>query len=272
MTENIKIGIIGCGVIGSHVALSAADIFPGKARVTALCDIESSKAETLAKKIRPQPEISPIDQLIDKSDIIVEAATGKVAREVSRKALRAGKKILIMSVGGLIEEFEQLKKIAQDTGGTLFIPSGALSGLDAVKAACQARVESVTITTRKAPRSIEGAPYIVENQIDLDKIKEPTVIFEGTALEAVKGFPKNINVAAALSLAGVGPARTRVRIECSPDYTTNSHEIEIIGEFGRAVCRTDNLPSPQNPKTSYLAVLSAVATLKAIISPAKVGT
>ncbi len=272
MAERYRIGIIGCGVIGSELALSAVRLFPDRITVAALCDIDRSKAEKLAKKIKPEPAISSIDRVIDACDIIVEAAVVEVAREVSEKALRAGKKAMIMSVGGLLEHMDKLVELAAHTGGVLSIPSGSIAGLDALKSACRGRVDSVTIITRKPPRSLKGAPYIVENEIDLDGITQATTVFEGTALEAVRGFPKNVNVAAALSLAGVGPEKTRVRIECSPEFTRNSHEIEIVGEFGRAVCRTENLPSPQNPRTSYLAVLSAIATLKDMLDPIKIGT
>jgi len=130
----------------------------------------------------------------------------------------------------------------------------------------------VVLTTSKPPAGLAGAPFVAENQIDLDEIKERTVLFEGTAQEAVKAFPANINVAASLSLAGIGPQRTQVRIIADPELSANVHQIEVIGKFGKLTTRTENLPSPSNPKTSYLAALSAVATLKSITEAAKIGT
>ena len=145
--------------------------------------------------------------------------------------------------------------------------------MDGVKSARIGEVSKVTLTTRKPPQGLKGAPYVVENNIDLDAIMEERVIFDGTAEEAVSGFPKNINVSAILSIAGVGPKKTLVRIITSPEYTVNSHEIEVEGAFGRLVSRTENVPFPDNPKTSFLAALSAVATLKQLLDESvKVGT
>ncbi|MFQ5952709.1 MAG: aspartate dehydrogenase domain-containing protein, partial [Candidatus Omnitrophota bacterium] len=136
----------------------------------------------------------------------------------------------------------------------------------------QAGIESVTITTRKPPKSIKGAPYLSENNIDVEGIKEETVIFEGNALDAIKGFPKNINVSALLSIAGIGPEKTRVKIVVSPEYTRNTHEIEVKSKAGTIKTRTENVPSPDNPKTSYLAALAAIASLRGYFDSIKIGT
>lgn len=129
-----------------------------------------------------------------------------------------------------------------------------------------------TITTRKAPRSIKGAPYLLENNIDVEKITRETLVFEGNALDAVKGFPKNINVSALLSISGIGPEKTKVRIIVSPKYTKNIHEIEVNGKAGTIRTRTENVPSPDNPKTSYLAVLAAIASLRGYFDSVRIGT
>ena len=134
------------------------------------------------------------------------------------------------------------------------------------------RIDSVKITTRKPPKSFEGAPYVAKNRIDLKNIKQETTLFEGTAKEAVHAFPQNINVASTLSLAGAGADKVRVKIVTSPDYSKNVHEVEIEGDFGRIFTRTENLPSKANPKTSYLASLSAIAALEGIVSNFRVGT
>jgi aspartate dehydrogenase len=147
-----------------------------------------------------------------------------------------------------------------------------LCGIDGLKSASVGRIDSVTFTTRKPPKGLDGAPYITKNNIELSSIKEETVIFEGTADDAVKGFPQNVNVAAILSLAGLGKANTRVRIVTSPDYTKNIHEVEIKGESGNITTRTENLPSKVNPKTSQLAVFSAIATLEGIVKNVRIGT
>jgi aspartate dehydrogenase len=129
------------------------------------------------------------------------------------------------------------------------------------------------LTSRKPPRGLKNAPYVIENRIDLDSITEERVLFEGTAEQAVSGFPKNINVSAVLSIAGVGPKNTTVKIIAAPGLAVNVHEIEVAGDFGKLITRTENVPFPENPKTSFLAALSAVATLKQLLDEAiKIGT
>ncbi len=157
-------------------------------------------------------------------------------------------------------------------GIPLYLPSGALAGLDGIKAAASGHLRSVTLTTRKPPRSLAGAPGILRRKIRLDKLRKPMVVFQGSARQAAKEFPQNINVAATLALAGVGAARTRVKIIADPGIRTNIHEVEAVGDFGRLTARTENRPSPANPKSSLLAVRSAVATLRQILNPLKVGT
>jgi len=179
--------------------------------------------------------------------------------------------IMIMSVGGVLGNEDLLKKLDK-SNIKVYMPSGALAGIDAIKAAGCAGISSVTLVTRKPPKGLEGAFYIEKNKIDLKKIKKETVVFSGNVNEAVKGFPKNINVSAILSLAGIGAKDTHIKIVVVPGSTTNSHEIIAQGVFGKIVTRTENVPSPTNPKTSYLASLSAIATLKGIVKNIKIGT
>jgi len=178
---------------------------------------------------------------------------------------------MIMSVGGLIES-EGLLEEARKKNIRVYFPSGAICGIDGLKAARLSRIDAVTLTTRKPPGGLEGAPYLKEKNIDIHSIKTEEVLFSGNPLEAVKGFPKNVNVASILSLAGIGAKKTKVRIVTSPEYTKNVHEIEITGDFGRITTKTENVPSDKNPKTSKLAILSAIATLKSIAESVRMGT
>ena len=264
-----KIGVVGCGTIGSQICLA---IDQGKiaAELVAVADMDGIKAQQIVGQLRNPCEILLIPELVRRADLIVEAANQSVVSSLVEMVLDQGKEILIMSVGGLLP-LDWVWDRLQDSGSRLYVPSGAIAGLDAVRAANMARIESVTLTTRKPPRGLKGAPYCVEKNINLDALDRETVIFEGSAQEAVRAFPKNINVAATLSLAGVGPERTRVRIVADPALKSNIHEIEIVGESGKIVTRTENVPSTFNPKTSYLAVLSAIAALQGITSPFKVG-
>ena len=178
---------------------------------------------------------------------------------------------MIMSVGGLIGATKVFDSAAKK-GCSVYIPSGAICGLDGIKAARCSSIKSAVLTTRKPPRALEGAPYILKKKINLSKLKKDTVIFDGTARQAAKAFPKNINVAASLSLAGIGFNRTKVRIIACPGLKKNSHCIEAKGSFGRIVTQTENVPSPGNPKTSFMAILSAIAALGGIINNSRVGT
>jgi len=251
-----KIGIIGCGTIGTGIAEFIQQSLRKKAKIAALCDVDIKKAQTLSKKIKPQPQLTNINNLIRKCDLIIEAASPKISGNIAQKAVLHKKEVLIMSTGGLLK-FKDIKSV--------YVPSGAVCGIDGIRAAAIGKIKTVTLTTRKPPKGLRGAPYLEKRKIDIDKIKKETVIYNGTADDAVKHFPKNINVAATLSLSGIGPSRTVVRIVTSPEYTTNSHEVEVVGEFGRLFTKTENVPSKQNPKTSQLAIYSALAKLKEVI-------
>lgn len=257
-----KIGIIGCGVIGTGIAEFIQGKLKGKARIVALCDIDPKKTQSLSKKIKPRPAITDMENLVKRSDLIVEAAGMKVSGLVAEKAVSQRKDALIMSTGGLLKKRSLIKK-ARLKGCSIYIPSGAVCGLDGLVSASIGKIKKVTLTTRKPPKGLKGAPYLKNKNIE--RIKKETVIYSGTAEEAVKYFPKNINVAATLSLSGIGPKRTKVRIVTSPKYTRNTHEVEVEGEFGRLFARTENVPSRENPKTSQLAIFSALAKLKEII-------
>lgn len=257
-----KIGIIGCGTIGTAVAEFIQKRLKARARIVALCDIDPKKAESLAGKIRPRPAVTAIDNLIKRSDLIVEAAGMKVSGLVAEKAVLHRKDALIMSTGGLLKKAGLIKK-ARRKGCNIYIPSGAICGLDGLNSASIGRIKKVTLTTRKPIRGLKGAPYFKNR--DIDKIKKETLVFSGNTEDAVRHFPKNINVAATLSLSGIGPRRTKVRIITSPRYTRNTHEVEVEGEFGRLFARTENVPSRENPKTSQLAIFSALAKLKEIV-------
>jgi aspartate dehydrogenase len=178
---------------------------------------------------------------------------------------------MILSVGGLLEH-EDWMELARQTGSRVYVPSGAIVGLDGVKGAAIGRITAITMTTRKPPQGLAGAPYVMAHEIALEALTEETVIFEGSAREACRGFPANVNISAALSLAGIGPERTRIRIIAVPGGTRNVHDIEVTGEFGRFSIHLENVPSETNPRTGKLSYLSALAMLKDLAHPLKVGT
>jgi len=268
-----RIGIVGCGTIGGFLAKKIDKELKTTAKLAGFCDLDEEKAKLLSKKLSKKIPVISLDKLIEKSDLIIEAASTKISAKVCKKTLENKKDIMIMSIGGLITSYKSLFELAKIKNAKIILPSGALCGLDGLKSAKSAKVKRVTLTTRKPPKGLTGAPYIEKNNIDLNAITEETVIFKGTAEDAVKAFPKNINVSALLSIGGVGAKKTEVKIVTSPEYMVNMHELEVEGDFGRLVARTENVPSPDNPKTSYLASLSAFATVKEILDPSrKIGT
>lgn len=257
----MKTALVGCGNIGADlcIALRKGTI---AAEIVALVDAVEENAERIQRSFQLDATICSLDEAAQKADFIVECAVAAAVQPVVEAAIRHGKDCLIMSVGGLMTQTSLLDQ-ARENNIQVRVPSGALCGLDGIRAAMEAGLHSVTLTTRKPPKGLAGAPYLVDNGIDVENLTEPLVVFEGSALEAVRAFPANVNVAAALSLAGIGPEETRVRVIADPKATENQHEVIAEGAFGRLHATTTNLPSPRNAKSSYLASLSACAELRA---------
>jgi len=271
-TKKLKIGIVGCGAIGSKIAQAIVNDFKDTAVLAAVYDCELEKAFSLGSKLKNKSlSCLSLEDLIKKSRLVIEAASANASYEIAKKALEAKRDALVMSVGGVVGK-DDLLALTAENNCNMYIPTGAVAGIDAIKAAKIGKIKRVQLTTRKPPAGLKGAPYILKNSINLDAMKEPTVVFEGTARSAIIAFPKNVNVAATLSMAGIGLDGTKVKIIASSNYTRNSHEIEIEAESGIVRTYVENVPSPDNPKTSYLAVLSAIATLKQILNPVKLGT
>ena len=272
----VGVAIIGCGAIGTVLARSIDEGRAGATKLVALYDLNVDRAKRLAEKLKSKPKVArEFRELLEDPSIglIVEAASQEAVRQYALDVLRAGKSLMVMSVGALVDQelLRSLWREAEKRGCRIYIPSGAIVGVDGVRAASQAGIESVTLTTRKPPRALMDSPYVVERGMDLRGLKEPVVVFEGKASEAVKHFPRSVNVAATLSLAGVGPDRTVVRIIADPNVDRNIHEVRVKGRFGEIVTVAKNVPSPDNPKTSYLAALSAVDTLRRVTEPILVG-
>ena len=270
--RRVNIGIVGCGAIGSRIAMSVSHELKDHCVLKALYDIDLKKSETLAAQISQRQVFKKTyAQLLNSCTFVIEAVNATDTHTIIRQALLAKKNVLAMSVGKLLNQ-ENLFRLAKKNHCQILIPSGALAGIDAIKAASLANISSITLTTRKPPSGFANSPYVEEKGIHLGEISEETVIFDGDVDTAVKIFPKNINVAATIALACGVKDKMSVRIVTSPEYKTNSHEIEMVGDFGRMVSRTDNLVCPDNPKTSYLAVLSAIQTLKQFFNHVHVGT
>jgi len=256
--DSLVLGIIGCGAIGSDVAI-AADNMEGIGSIF-LYDIKLEKAEELNKRLS-KGFVEKFDTFLPKTDIVFEAASYRAVGQYAEKVIEAGKDLIIMSIGGLLDEdlYNRLRKKAEQTRSKIYLPSGAVCGIDGLKAARTSEVDEVTLVTTKAPASLGK---------DLDK---RTIIFEGTAREAIQALPNNVNVAACLSLAGIGFDRTKVKVVADPMVKHINHKVLAHGKFGRLRAEVENLANLDNPKSSYLASLSAIATLCRAIEPIQIG-
>jgi len=264
----MRIGVIGAGAIGRYLVQAVRSGQAGDHEVVVVGDVIPNGA------IDGIPYTTDVSSLPSYDlELVVEAAAQVAARQHVVPMLEAGVDVMVMSVGALADEgfYEQVQAAARRAGRRVYIPSGALGGLDAVKAAAVAGLDSVELITTKPPIAIKDAVYFQDHPVDWDAITSPTVVYEGPASEAVGYFPQNVNVAAVLSLAGVGPHRTRVRVVADPASKTNQHMVRVRGGFGEMEVKLSNLPTPENPKTSWLAALAAVAMLRRLADPIQLG-
>lgn len=274
MVKLLKIGIVGCGAIGSSLAKFVKERLKGMAELAALYDIEIEKAVKLSKKIFKKNDFTAysLDELIDKSELVIECAGASSSWNIAKQALTKKRDIMIMSVGGILTHFKELSFLSNKHNSRVYIPSGAICGIDGLKALSLTKIKKVVLTTIKNPRSFKGVQFVEKRGIKLKGLTRDKLLFSGNAVEAVKYFPQNINVAAVLSLSGIGAKKTYVKIIASPSTHKNIHRIEIDSAAGTISTCVKNVLHPENPKTSFLAVLSAMAVLRQILEPVKIGT
>lgn len=265
----IKVAIAGLGAVGRVLARKLADGMPGlELACVAVRDRAKAEAWLMAQNI--QCPVVDLDALPRHADLAVECAPPEIIEQICRPMLMAGKKVMVLSAGALLPKPE-LVELARANGGQIIVPTGALLGLDAVTAAAEGNITSVRMVTRKPPKGLSGARYLLTNNIVVDGITEPKRVFAGTAREAVAGFPENVNVVAALALAGIGADRTMIEIWADPALTRNCHTIDVEADSARFSFSIENVPS-ENPKTGKITALSVVAALRKISAPLRVGT
>jgi aspartate dehydrogenase len=264
-----SVGVVGLGAIGRQVCRALDDGLPGL-RLAAGLARDHERAGRFLASLRSSPPLLPLVDLVAASDIVVEASTQAHLEEIAPQALGAGRDLVVLSCGGLLGRQDWVK-LAQANGCRILVPSGAIAGLDGVKGARVGEVASVTMETRKPQRGLAGAPWIDQQKIDLDAVTTETLIFEGPATEACRAFPANVNVVAAVSLAGLGPDATRIRVYAVPGLAMNRHTITARGAFGRLRIEVENVPS-ENPRTGKLSYLSTIAYLRDLRAPLRVGT
>jgi aspartate dehydrogenase len=266
----LRVAIAGFGAIGKMLAERLDRGIDGLA-LAAVSARDVARAESaMAGFARPVP-VLPLARLGEEAEIVVECAPAVLLRELAEPALARGRLLMVLSCGALLDNFD-LVELARRQGGRILVPSGALLGLDAVAAAAEDGISSVRMITRKPPRGLLGAPYLEENAIDIGELAAPKCVFTGTARDAARGFPANVNVAAALALAGIGPDRTTVEIWADPSVTRNTHRIEVEAEAARFSMQIENVPTDENPRTGRITALSVIAALKKLSAPLAVGT
>ncbi len=268
--EPLRVALGGFGAIGGAVARRLDQGLPGL-RLVAVSARDVARAEAkMAGFAQPVPVVA-LEGLAEKAEIVVECAPPAVFRQVAEPAIRAGRIFFALSAGQLLEQ-DDLIELAAASGARIIVPTGGLLGLDAVRAAALGQIRSVRMITRKPPGGLAGAPYLAEHGIALDRLDAPHKLFEGSARDGARGFPANVNVAAALSLAGIGPDRTRLEIWADPRLERNVHRILVDADSARFEMQIENLPTEDNPRTGRITALSVLAALKSLTATLRVGS
>ncbi len=266
----LRVAVAGLGAVGLEVARRLAGGIDGLS-LSAVSARDRGRARARLQRIDVDAPVLALEALPEHADVVVECAPAAVFAAIAAPALEAGRVLVPISVAALMDH-GYLVEVARQRGGRIVVPSGALLGLDAVRAAAEGTIHSVRMVTRKPPQGLAGAPYLEARGIDLDGLKEPLKVFSGTAREGAAGFPANLNVAAALGLAGIGLDRTGLEIWADPGVTRNCHRIVVEADSARFVLEIENIPTDANPRTGRLVANSVVATLRRMVSPLVVGT
>ena len=267
--EPLKVGLAGLGAVGLEVARRIEAGIPGLV-LAAVSVRDAQKARANLPSIGDGIPVEAVEALAQSCDVVVECLPPALFCTVASATIERGRLFMPLSVGQLLENWDLVAR-AKQTGARILVPTGGLIGLDAVRAATEGTVRSVTMITRKPPNGLEGAPYLVERGISLANLKEPRKVFDGTARDGARGFPANVNVAAALSLAGIGADRTRLEIWADPALDRNTHRIEVDADTAQFSMSIANVPS-ENPRTGRIVALSTVAALRGLVAELKVGT
>jgi aspartate dehydrogenase len=264
-----RVGVAVLGTVGKSIA-RALDAGIEGIELVAVAARDVPAAGQWTATLQHRPAIVGFEEMAQMCDIVVECAPAHLLPEIASPALKLGKQIVMLSCGALLDHHD-LIEMAREHGGQIVIPTGALLGLDAVTAAAEGRITSVNMVTRKPVKGLLGAPFLAEQGIVLDGLVEKTRIFSGTAREAAKGFPANLNVAVALSLAGIGPDRTRLEIWADPDISRNMHTITVESDAALLSMSIENIPT-DNPKTGRITAQSVLALLRKMTAPMRVGS
>jgi aspartate dehydrogenase len=264
-----RVAIAGLGAVGRVLAQRLAAGIPGL-QLAAVAARDAGKAQAWLDAQDIRCPVVSLAALPQHADLAVECAPPPLLEQICRPMLEAGKKVMVLSVGALLPR-PDLMELAKAHGGQIIVPTGALLGLDAVSAAAEGSIQSVRMRTRKPPRGLAGAAYLVRHGISVENLEAPKKVFSGSAREAAAGFPENLNVVAALSLASIGPDQVQIEIWADPTVSRNCHTIEVEADSARFSMTIENVPS-ENPKTGRITALSVIAALRKLHAPLRVGT
>ncbi len=264
-----RVAIAGLGAIGRVLARKLSDGIPGLTLACAAAR-DRGKAQAWLDKERIACPLVELEEFPAHADLAVECAPSSALERICRPMLDAGKTVMVLSAVALLDRSD-LVELAKARGSQIIVPTGALLGLDAVAAAAEGKINTVRMITRNPPKGLVGAPYLERNRISVEGLNEPKCVFSGNAREAAAGFPANVNVAAALSLAGIGPERTTIDIWADPTVERNCHTIEVDADSARFTLSIENIPS-ENPRTGRITALSVLAALRKLHAPLRVGT
>jgi len=265
----MRIAVAGLGTIGRTLSRRLADGMDGLTLV-AVAARDEEKARGWLDEEGIEVPIVALGDMPEHADLVVECSPAKILEEICRPMLTAGKQVMVLSCGALLPR-PDIIDLARQHGGRIIVPTGGLLGLDAVAAAAEGTIHSVQMTTRKPPNGLAGAPHLLKNKISVEGLNEAKLVFSGTARDAAAGFPANVNVVAALALAGIGPDRTMIDIWADPAVTRNCHTIEVEADSACFTMSIENVPS-ENPKTGKIVALSVLAALRKLNAPLSVGT
>ena len=265
------VALAGLGAIGLRVARAIDEGAVPGFRLTAVSARDRERARERLARLERVPEVVGLGDLATRAEVVVECAPAAVFAEVARPVIEAGGTLMPLSVGTLLNHMDLVER-ARETGARIVVPTGALIGLDTVRAMAEGEISRVVLETRKPPSGLMGAPHLAENEIDISNLSAPLRVFHGTAREAAKGFPANVNVAAALALAGIGPERTEVTVWADPSVDRNIQTVTITSDAGEATMTMQNVPSPENPKTGRIVAQSVLATLRRMTATLTAGS
>ena len=270
MVNPLRVGIAGFGTVGRAVGKALDTGVPGL-QLTAVTTRQNQKAKARLEKFRTEVPVVSIDEMQALTEITVECAPADAFPGIAEPVLKAGNSLVTVS-GAAILRHPEIIELAQEFGGRIILATGALLGLDAVRAASEGVIHSVKMTTRKPPAALAKARYLTEHGIDIENLDKPVLIFAGSAREGAENFPANVNVAAALGLAGIGPDKTRLEIWADPGKTRNTHHISVDADSASFEMHIENVPTDENPGTGKLTALSLIAALRAMRAPLRVGS